>query len=110
TPEQSTLTAWFWTRCREENMKRFCLIAVVCFFALAGAAQITVGPPSGKGTGTGFCTVAGALTSGHLVAFDANGNCIDGGAPYSLPTATSSTLGGVKPDGTSILNTAGAIS
>jgi len=33
-------------------------------------------------------------------------------APYSytLPTATSSILGGVKPDGTSILNTAGAIS
>jgi hypothetical protein len=31
-------------------------------------------------------------------------------AAYSLPAATSSTLGGVKPDGTSILNTAGAIS
>ena len=29
---------------------------------------------------------------------------------YTLPTATSSVLGGVKPDGTSILNTAGAIS
>jgi len=29
---------------------------------------------------------------------------------YSLPTATSSILGGVKPDGTTILNTAGAIS
>ena len=29
---------------------------------------------------------------------------------YSLPTATSSTLGGVKPDGTSILNTAGVLS
>jgi hypothetical protein len=33
-------------------------------------------------------------------------------APYSytLPTATSSILGGVKPDGTSILNTAGVLS
>jgi hypothetical protein len=31
-------------------------------------------------------------------------------AAYSLPTATSSTLGGVKPDGTSILNSAGVIS
>ena len=29
---------------------------------------------------------------------------------YTLPTATSSVLGGVKPDGTSILNTAGVIS
>jgi hypothetical protein len=29
---------------------------------------------------------------------------------YVLPTATSTVLGGVKPDGTSILNTAGAIS
>jgi hypothetical protein len=31
-------------------------------------------------------------------------------AAYSLPAATSSVIGGVKPDGTSILNTAGAIS
>jgi hypothetical protein len=31
-------------------------------------------------------------------------------APYSLPTATSSTLGGVKPDGISITNSSGAIS
>ena len=31
-------------------------------------------------------------------------------AAYVLPTATNSILGGVKPDGTSILNTAGAIS
>ena len=31
-------------------------------------------------------------------------------ATYVLPTATTSVLGGVKPDGTSILNTAGAIS
>lgn len=31
-------------------------------------------------------------------------------APYTLPAATSTALGGVKPDGTSIANTAGAIS
>jgi hypothetical protein len=31
-------------------------------------------------------------------------------APYSLPTASSSTLGGVKPDGISITNSSGAIS
>jgi hypothetical protein len=37
----------------------------------------------------------------------------DGGTcavAYTLPAATSSTLGGVKPDGTTILNSAGAIS
>lgn len=33
-----------------------------------------------------------------------------GGGSYTLPVATSTTLGGVKPDGTSILNTGGAIS
>jgi hypothetical protein len=32
-----------------------------------------------------------------------------GSAAYTLPTATSSILGGVKPDGTTISNTAGAI-
>ena len=32
------------------------------------------------------------------------------GPAYTLPTATNSVLGGVKPDGTSILNTAGVIS
>lgn len=32
------------------------------------------------------------------------------GSSYTLPTATNSVLGGVKPDGTTIVNTAGAIS
>jgi hypothetical protein len=44
---------------------------------------------------------------------DASGNaesCITPAGTYSLPTATSSVLGGVKPDGTTITNTAGAIS
>src|SRR5882724_5371212 len=33
-----------------------------------------------------------------------------GGSSYTLPAATASTLGGVMPDGTSITNSAGAIS
>jgi hypothetical protein len=39
-----------------------------------------------------------------------NGTLSGFGATYTLPTATASILGGVKPDGTSILNSAGAIS
>lgn len=38
------------------------------------------------------------------------GQAINPGAPYTLPAASSSVLGGVKPDGTTIANTAGAIS
>lgn len=38
------------------------------------------------------------------------GQVSGGGGSYTLPTATSNILGGVKPDGTSILNTAGVIS
>ncbi len=44
---------------------------------------------------------------------DASGNaegCWTPAGAYTLPAATSSVLGGVKPDGTSIINTAGAIS
>jgi hypothetical protein len=43
-------------------------------------------------------SASGALNTGAFAAL------------YSLPTATASVLGGVKPDGTSVLNTAGAIS
>ena len=52
----------------------------------------------------------GGLTNatGHL--FNNGSGTLSWVAEYSLPTATSSILGGVKPDGTSILNTAGAIS
>lgn len=47
------------------------------------------------------------------LGIDASGNsegCFTPSGTYSLPTATSSVLGGVKPDGTSILNAAGSIS
>ncbi|MGA2425660.1 MAG: hypothetical protein ABSG07_16775, partial [Terriglobales bacterium] len=54
------------------------------------------------GGGTGY-----QLTNG--LSLDSSGNllvdCVSGcsGTAYTLPAATSSTLGGVKPDGTSIL-------
>ena len=49
-----------------------------------------------------------ANATGHL--FNNGSGTLSWVAEYTLPTATSSVLGGVKPDGTSILNTAGAIS
>ena len=39
-----------------------------------------------------------------------NGVAASGGGSYTLPAATSTTLGGVKPDGTTIANSSGAIS
>jgi hypothetical protein len=33
----------------------------------------------GSGNGATFCTVSGSLPSGHQIAADANGNCVDGG-------------------------------
>jgi len=54
------------------------------------------------------------LTNG--LSLDSSGNllvdCVSGcsGSAYTLPAATSSTLGGVMPDGTSIVNSSGAIS
>ena len=68
--------------------------------------------------GTSYLTYLHAGTSGTSGLL-ANEYCINTSSPscitswpsaYTLPAATSSTLGGVKPDGTSILNTAGAIS
>ena len=49
-----------------------------------------------------------ANATGHL--FNNGTGTLSWVAEYTLPTATSSVLGGVKPDGTSILNTAGVIS
>lgn len=49
-----------------------------------------------------------ANATGHL--YNNGSGTLSWVAEYTLPTATSSVLGGVKPDGTSILNTAGAIS
>jgi hypothetical protein len=55
--------------------------------------------------------IATPITSGHLAVADTNGyDLIDGGAPYSLPTASTSTLGGVKVDGTTITIASGVIS
>ena len=48
-------------------------------------------------------------TNGYLLSSTTSGTR-SWVAPYSLPVATSSVLGGVKPDGTSILNSSGAIS
>ena len=61
-------------------------------------------------------TVSNSLTlsgtDGSTLNIGTGGTLASGAfvAAYVLPTATSSILGGVKPDGTSILNTAGAIS
>jgi len=77
-------------------------------------------------SGTGACTnqVATTLnansapscstvTTAMIGTLAAGSNGLGTGAfatAYTLPTASSSVLGGVKPDGTSILNTSGAIS
>lgn len=53
--------------------------------------------------------VYGLICSVCVVAF-ANAQYVSQVVNYVLPIATSSLLGGVKPDGTTILNTAGAIS
>lgn len=49
-----------------------------------GAADITVGTKSGNTTE--FATVAGAVTNGHVAAWDASGNLVDGGAPGATPS------------------------
>ena len=50
--------------------------------------------------------VYGALTTQSL---SVNGVAITGNPTYTLPTATTSVLGGVKPDGTTISITAGGV-
>ena len=71
-------------------------------------------------TGTGVPTIATAgtdyqlpitlTTTGSGVATLSSNTLNIPNASYTLPTATSSTLGGVKPDGTTILNDNGVIS
>jgi len=71
-------------------------------------------------TGTGVPTIATAgtdyqlpitlTTTGSGVATLSLNTLNIPNVSYTLPTATSSTLGGVKPDGTSILNNAGVLS
>lgn len=54
-----------------------------------------------------------AIGAGSAITSSGPGGVLGTGAfasAYTLPTATSSVLGGVKPDGTTITNSAGAIS
>lgn len=85
-------------------------------------AQVKLSTLQALGTGIlKNTTTTGALsiitpttcTGQAATGIDASGNatgCYTPAGTYTLPTATSSVLGGVKPDGTSILNTSGAIS
>ena len=79
------------------------------------SSNVTITTISGNaGTATALAA-NGTNCTGVTVAqgVDASGNaegCFTPTGTYSLPTATSSVLGGVKPDGTSILNTAGVLS
>lgn len=60
-----------------------------------------------NGNSASDCTVGGGS---NVVTCQYDGSAWAANGSYTLPAATSSTLGGVEPDGTSILNTAGAIS
>lgn len=75
-------------------------------------ANLSVG--GNAGTATALAANGTNCSSGQApLGVDASGNsegCFTPTGTYSLPTATSSVLGGVKPDGTSILNTAGVLS
>ena len=62
---------------------------------------------TGSGVAAALANTAGA--AGGFATYSALGSGAFASA-YSLPTATNSVLGGVKPDGTTISNTAGAIS
>ena len=52
-------------------------------------------------------SVAGSMSAADKIKLD---GISAGATAYTLPTATASVLGGVKPDGTSILNSAGVLS
>ena len=59
----------------------------------------------------GVSAQSGSTCSGPYIQTGTGQNCVIGlPAAYTLPTATSTVLGGVKPDGTTLANTAGAIS
>ena len=63
--------------------------------------------PSFGAAAAGIVPLSGGGTSNYLRA---DGAWTAPAGTYSLPAATSSTLGGVKPDGTTIANSSGAIS
>ena len=58
--------------------------------------------------------LAGTYVNGDMCTYASSGTLLNCNTAvptaYTLPTATSSTLGGVKPDGTTISNSSGAIS
>jgi hypothetical protein len=58
--------------------------------------------------------LAGTYINGDMCTYASSGTLLNCNTAvptaYTLPTATSSTLGGVKPDGTTISNSSGAIS
>ena len=69
------------------------------------------GTSFGAFTMTGDCSIV--VATGVITCTASNGTPFASGAfaaAYSLPAATSSVLGGVKPDGTTISNSSGAIS
>ena len=72
----------------------------------AGATAVVAPAGTLSGTTLNSTVVSSSLTSAAGGSFGTGAYA----AAYSLPTATSSVLGGVKPDGTTIANTAGAIS
>lgn len=70
-------------------------------------------PINVSGTSTAFATTPTVCTAQAATGVDVHGNatgCYTPVGTYSLPIATSSTLGGVKPDGASIINASGSIS
>ena len=71
-----------------------------------GSIVAAISPTGGLAGSSLVITGCGA---GYYAKADGAGCGIPAGT-YSLPTATSSTLGGVKPDGSTITNTSGAIS
>jgi hypothetical protein len=77
-------------------------------------SNITIASVGSATTATSLSANGSNCSAGQApLGVDASGNsegCFTPTGTYSLPTATSSVLGGVKPDGTSILNTSGVLS
>jgi hypothetical protein len=82
--------------------------------ANTGTSGATIPLLNGNNTWSGTNALANTtIGAGSAITSSGPGGALASGAfaaAYSLPTATSSTPGGVKPDGTTIANSAGAIS
>jgi hypothetical protein len=78
-----------------------------------GAIGTAAAQAASSVTGT-VAAVSGSVTVGHLAVFsNTAGTIVDGGSvpsSYTLPTASTSVLGGVKIDGTTISISGGVIS